>query len=378
VGSGPFGQVNTGEVVAYVRAAMADLLVHSLSTLRELLLDVISTTRARSLVEVGAEAGLFTSELAAYAERAGGSLTCIDPAPTVALREALAAHPGATLLEARSPAALEEVPLADVYLVDGDHNYATVRGELEVIDRRVFRAGHPALVVLHDLGWPCGRRDFYYDPAALPSGGVFPHAFDRGVVPGNPGTVPGGFRGEGSFAVALEEGGPQNGVRTAVEDFLAGRDDLRFAFVPSVFGVGLVWPAAAPWAGEVAARIAPWADHPVLARLEENRVALYVRVLELQDELAKVEARRVEAERRAGDAERRATDAAGRAAAEAQARVRAEAEVAGMRATLAWRLAERSRAMRDRLAPPGTLLRRTLDAGANVARSLGPDEPGGR
>ncbi|BDG01709.1 class I SAM-dependent methyltransferase [Anaeromyxobacter oryzae] len=342
---------------------MADLLLHSLSTLQEPILEWLAAARARSVVEIGAEAGLFTSGLAAYAERAGGALTCIDPAPTEALRAAVAAHPSAVLIEARSPAALRSVPAADAYVIDGDHNYATVRGELEAIDARTLRAGRPTLVLLHDVGWPCGRRDFYYAPAALPPGAVHPHAFDRGVVPGDAGTVAGGFRGEGAFAVALREGGPRNGVRTAIDDFLAGRDDLAFAAVPSVFGVGVLWPRAAPWAAELEVRLAPWRDHPVLARLEENRVALYVRVLALQDHAAALEAARQGAERRAAAAE-------AHAAAEARARAAAEAEAAAMRATLAWRLAEGSRAVRNRLAPRGTLLRRTLDAGADVARSV--------
>ena len=53
----------------------------------------------------------------------------------------------------------------------------------------------------------------------------------------------GGFRGEGAFAYALEEGGERNGVLTAVEDFLAGRDDLELRRIPAIFGVGVVFAA---------------------------------------------------------------------------------------------------------------------------------------
>jgi len=50
-------------------------------------------------------------------------------------------------------------------------------------------------------------------------------------VPWSGGGVEGGFRGEGQMAVALEEGGPHNGVPTAVEDYLANRPDLASAQV---------------------------------------------------------------------------------------------------------------------------------------------------
>ncbi len=70
----------------------------------------------------------------------------------------------------------------------------------------------------------------------------------------------------------MEEGGPRNGVLTAVEDFVAGRDGLRLAVVPAFFGFGAVWHTAAPWAGDVARILDPFDRHPVLERLEGNRV----------------------------------------------------------------------------------------------------------
>src|SRR5205807_9113807 len=119
------------------------------------------------------------------------------------------------LIEGRSPAALPAG--ADAYIIDGDHNYWTVSRELEI----AFRG--EALAILHDVGWPCARRDQYYAPEALPDEAVLPHSFDSGRVPGERELVDGGFRGAGQFAVALEEGGPRNGVLTAIEDFVGER-----------------------------------------------------------------------------------------------------------------------------------------------------------
>jgi len=61
-------------------------------------------------------------------------------------------------------------------------------------------------------------------------------------------------------------------VLTAVEDFVAGREGLRLAVVPAFFGFGVVWHQSAPWAAGVAGIVDAWDRHPVLERLEANRV----------------------------------------------------------------------------------------------------------
>jgi hypothetical protein len=73
-------------------------------------------------------------------------------------------------------------------------------------------------------------------------------------------------------AAAAREGGPGNGVLTAVEDFVAERDDVRLAIVPAFFGLGVVWRSSAPYADAVAAALEPWDGNALLARLEGNRV----------------------------------------------------------------------------------------------------------
>jgi hypothetical protein len=57
-----------------------------------------------------------------------------------------------------------------------------------------------------------------------------------------------------------------------VEDFIAGRDDLRLAVVPAFFGLGVVWDRSAPYAGTLEDLLAPWDGNPLIARLEANRV----------------------------------------------------------------------------------------------------------
>jgi hypothetical protein len=90
-------------------------------------------------------------------------------------------------------------------------------------------------------------------------------------VPGDPGTTQIGLHYPWA---AAHEGGPRNGVLTAIEDFMEGRDNLRLAIVPAFFGFGILWEKDASWAGEVAKIVDPWDRNPILERLEANRVEL--------------------------------------------------------------------------------------------------------
>ncbi len=271
------------------------LLLHSLTEHQDLILDCLDVVGARQVVEVGSEFGGFTSALAAWAERTGGRSVAVEPFPAQEIRDLAGTCPSFTLLEGRSPGALREIDLADAYVLDGDHTYWTVLHELRVIAERAGDAQHP-LVVLHDVGWPSGRRDQYYAPEELPAAAVHEHAWDAEVVPSVAGVVEqGGWRGEGAFALALHEGGTENGVLTAVEDYLGeSTADLAYAQVPSVFGLGVVYPRTAPWAPALAALLGPWDRNAHLSRLEQNRISLYLRVLTLQDE-SRVKARVVTA-----------------------------------------------------------------------------------
>lgn len=264
----------------------APLLLHSLSALREIIFPCLDISGARTVVEVGGEDGGFTKELVAWAEKVGGKLYCVEPQPSEQLVELCDASDAAELVRDRSPAALENMEKADAYVLDGDHNYYTVKNELETIERKSGDEGAMPLVFLHDVGWPCGRRDQYYSPGSLPAEAVHPHTYDRGVTPQSSGVVKGGFRGAGEFAVALQEGGEANGVLTAVDDFLEGHPDLALSTVPSVFGLAVFYSTSSSAGQAVGEFLRFYDSHPLLGRLEQNRLTLYLRVLELQDDVA--------------------------------------------------------------------------------------------
>src|SRR6202011_3770653 len=110
----------------------------------------------------------------------------------------------------------------DAYFLDGDHNYYTVRGELDAIARGAEKNGERApLIFVHDVGWPWGRRDMYYAPESIPAEHRHPYSHELGVTLLDDELVDGGMRDPGRYAIACRSGGPRNGVLTAVEDFLA-------------------------------------------------------------------------------------------------------------------------------------------------------------
>ena len=262
-------------------AAEAPLLLHSLSEFDWLIGPLLAAVGPDCVVEIGGETG---DSAASYLGAGAGRVVCVDPDPQPMLVEMAREEPRLRLVVDRSPGCIPTLPAATFWVLDGDHNYATVRAELEaILDRRAPGEGN--LIMLHDVLWPWARRDLYYDPAALEDDEVHPHRWDAGPAVGHPGLREDGFVGAGRYAAAAAAGGERNGVRTALEDVLASRPQLECAIVPAVFGVAVVYDPAAAWAGEVAEILRPWDRSPFLARLESNRIALYSKVLELQHTL---------------------------------------------------------------------------------------------
>ena len=111
---------------------------------------------------------------------------------------------------------------------------------------------------------------------------------------------------------------------TAVEDFVAGREGLRLAVVPAFFGFGAVWARAAPYAEAVAAILDPWDRHPLLGRLEHNRVLHLARAHERLVALQQEQARRARQEA----VLRRMLESSAFAVAERLSRLRVRARVA--------------------------------------------------
>jgi Methyltransferase domain len=258
----------------------------SMAQSAELMLPCLEAAGVRSIVEVGAFAGDLTEVLVDWAEPAGARVAAVDPSPQPGLVQLAEERSGLELIRETSLAALPALPeLPDAVVIDGDHNFWTVREELRLIGERAPGAELP-LLLFHDVCWPHGRRDDYFDAEQIPEDFRLPQAGNRGgLVPGEPGIAPGGLPYPRS---AEREGGERNGVLTAVEDFVASREGVRLVVVPVFFGFGVVWHEDAPYAAELARILGPFDRNPILERLEANRVhhlaQAHLRLSELWDE----------------------------------------------------------------------------------------------
>ncbi len=228
--------------------------IGSLEIFWPLIEPILDGLAPQRICEVGVAAGALTERLLGWAERRHCAYVGIDPAPDAAIRERFAASgdtPGRRLLLQTSHAALPDLALCDVYFLDGDHNYFTVQGELNLIAGAIRTAEKDArgpVIFMHDVGWPWGRRDMYYLPTTLPVDARQPWSETLGVPLDGDELVEGGLREPGRYAIALRPGGPRNGVLTAVEDFLRGADGAGWEsiFLPVAYGLAVLYRPADP------------------------------------------------------------------------------------------------------------------------------------
>jgi hypothetical protein len=233
----------------------------------EFVIGVLDASQVRSIGEVGAYAGDLTRLLLDWAGETGARVIAIDPSPQPELEQLEGERPELDLVRRTSIDAFQTMEIPEAMILDGDHNYYTVSEELRLLAERA--GDELPLLLLHDVGWPHGRRDDYFDPEQIPEEHRHPLAPEQGLYPGVEGTREGGLP---YHWPAAREGGPRNGVLTAIEDFVGGRDDLRLAVVPTFFGLGVLWRLDAAYADALAELLDPWDRNPILERLERNRV----------------------------------------------------------------------------------------------------------
>ena len=196
---------------------------------RKIIRPIITAAEAKNILEIGAEYGTSTKVLLNYVREVDGHLHCIDPVPGFDAQAFQAENKEVLSFYADlSLNVLQDIPPVDVAMVDGDHNWYTVYNELKAIEAT---HGHDPmrqpLVFAHDIGWPYGRRDLYYDPSTVPAEFVNEYA-QQGILPNKDELVEGrGMNLELCNAVKL--GGPRNGVFTAIEDFIEKTMSWKFS-----------------------------------------------------------------------------------------------------------------------------------------------------
>lgn len=201
---------------------------------------VIEAAAARRVVEIGALRGETTQLML---DRLGpeAELHVIDPVPDFDPAEHEARFGGRYIFHGDlSHNVLPHLPPVDVALIDGDHNWYTVYHELRMLSEVARAADRPLPVMLmHDVGWPYGRRDLYYAPDQIPDESRQPHD-QKGMRPGRKQLLPNSGM-NATMHNALVEGGPRNGVMTALDDFIAEHDrPLRCVVIPIYYGLAVV------------------------------------------------------------------------------------------------------------------------------------------
>jgi glycosyltransferase involved in cell wall biosynthesis len=204
---------------------------------------VFSMLKPQIVVEIGSGSGANTKNILQYCRETGAVVHSVDPLPKYNVDEWVKDY-GDVLFIHRSLSleALPEIGAADAVLIDGDHNWYTVFNELKLIEK--LAQGHQRefpLVFLHDIHWPYGRRDLYYNPETIPV--AFRKACRKlGLKPGHMDlAVKGGINRH--LYNSVYENDPQNGVLTAVEDFLKETSlELQFIQIPGFHGLGFIFP----------------------------------------------------------------------------------------------------------------------------------------
>jgi len=208
---------------------------------RKLILPLLNAANAKSILEIGAESGDSTRALLKYVSKKGGFLSCVDPAPIFDADELQSNH--LDTLKFYRDLSLNVLPKHeqfDVAMVDGDHNWYTVYNELQLIEKI---HGHDPLaqpiVFVHDIGWPYGRRDLYYNPATIPD--EYRHPYEKNGILLGKSELSDANGVNRNLCNATHEGGVRNGVLTATEDFIAQSElDYKFINLPLYFGLGVL------------------------------------------------------------------------------------------------------------------------------------------
>jgi hypothetical protein len=186
--------------------------------------------------EIGASTGLSSDELLKLPLI---SYTIIDPCFDTDLARKYAGDARVTVQKSNSLDVLPDLDgTYDCILIDGDHNWYTVINELRLIrERGLLRAG--GMIFFHDVGWPYGRRDLYYQPATIPP--QYRQEYEnKGIVRGRSLLADQGGAAR-HLCNAVREGGLRNGVLTAIENFIAEHPwEYNFCRVRLQFGLGIL------------------------------------------------------------------------------------------------------------------------------------------
>lgn len=263
--------------------------ITSMESFSPLILPALSVMQPKVIAEIGAAEGGNTKVLYDFLNATGGKLLTVDPFPRGSFVNWVNSTNGVvTHFADYSLNCIAKLGAVDIWFVDGDHNWYTVFNELRLIDELGTQHNKPALIYMHDVSWPCGRRDMYYDPNTIPAEFVLPNSNQLGITFEPLATPSGALKGP---YWALQEGGPRNGVLTAVEDFLQATPNNYYWFhLPMLLGLGILVNEAHPFAKQMVEFYQPYHDNPVMALVEKDRISQYLANVVMGEKMRQISA----------------------------------------------------------------------------------------
>ena len=167
----------------------------------------------------------------------------VDPSLSLQCKDEIERAGGEVICEPSVPDGITKAGPCDVYFIDGDHNYLTVKSELDKIFSFERSCEDSPLIVLHDVCWPTDRRDSYHYPSYMKDVDIHENSAVLGVHPKTTNLIAShGMMATQTYRFRNEYGGKENGVLTAVEDFIEQTDFCdTFTIVPGIFGVGFLY-----------------------------------------------------------------------------------------------------------------------------------------
>lgn len=204
---------------------------------------ILEKMNPKTVIEIGCADGAHTRLLLTDCKKRKAVLHAVDPAPTFDSDDLVKKNPDSFVFHRMlSIDALPTLPRADIVFIDGDHNYFTVSHELAILCADSLTM---PVILLHDMGWPYGRRDMYHNPSNIPPEGL-QHYRKKGLLVDGSGIAEHGLGVNSETFHAEKEGGQKNGVRTAVEDALKNINPTpRLVLAPGFHGLGVIAPERA-------------------------------------------------------------------------------------------------------------------------------------
>ena len=200
---------------------------------------IFKIIKPKKIIEIGSEYGINTKNILEYSHENNSYLITIDPNPKFNVEELKKEYPNIfNFKKDISLNSLKSIDDYDLILIDGDHNWYTVYNELKIIEQK-FNEKELPIILLHDIGWPYGRRDLYYNPSNIPKEYLNPYE-KLGILPGKDELVKHGLNYNSNNAIY--ENTPKNGVCTAVEDFIKESNiNLNFKKINAYHGLGILY-----------------------------------------------------------------------------------------------------------------------------------------